>query len=227
MYRKPQKTPRRIKKKYVVLLVLVILLAAAGWFGYQEYQRSTKPVIQNSAGRTYPMQIPNSDKKHIDQAFFGFDLPADWRQVQHTGAPYDLYSFQSTLKNADNRYLDVYADTLPTSLPVNKSLAVKPQGASVSHGQISDNCTTLIPASAKSGPKQLAVATIWDGVEFICDNDRTTRNVVGTSSQGSVNKVTLTGQSGSKHSFFFVYTDNNYTPDYTILYNMLDSFKVK
>jgi hypothetical protein len=228
MYKKPPKSPRRFRKKYIALLVLALLLVAGGWYGYRQYEQSTIPVIQNNAGRTYPMDIPNSKTKHFDEVFFGFDLPADWRQVEHSGAPYNLYSFQSTLKNADNRSLDIYADTLPTTLAVNRFLAVKSQGSNVSHGQVSDNCTTLIPSSAGTGStRQLSVPARWDGVDFLCDNDRTTREVIGTSSPGNVNKVTLNGPTKGPHSFFFVYDDKNVTPDYSIIYNVLDSFTVE
>jgi kynureninase len=58
--------------------------------------------------------------------------------------------------------------------------------------------------------------------------DSRTRNVVGTSSPGNINKVTLTNlNSASRHDFFIVYEDNNYNPDYSIFYGMLESFAVK
>lgn len=74
----------------------------------------------------------------------------------------------------------------------------------------------------------MAVPAKWDGVDFLCDMDSKFRNVVGSSSPGNINKVTLTSQTSfTPHSFFFVYEDNNYNPEYTIFYEMLDSFKVK
>ncbi len=39
--------------------------------------------------------------------------------------------------------------------------------------------------------------------------------------------MTLTGATSGSHSFFIVYTDANINADYTILYSMLDSFKLK
>jgi hypothetical protein len=57
--------------------------------------------------------------------------------------------------------------------------------------------------------------------------DAVTRNVVGTSSPSAVNSVTLTNVGFTEHKFFFVFEDDNYNPDYGIMYNMLDSFKVK
>lgn len=226
---KPPKSPSGRRKRLVVALLILILLAGGGiWYLYRQFQIQTAPVIRNAKGTSREMVIPQSETKHFDQGFFGFDLPSDWKLIQQANAPYSLFSYQSTLKNADNRYLDIYADSVPVTMAVNKAVAVKSQGGNLSHGLVSENCTEFMSGANTPGSvKQLAVPAKWDGVEFLCDNDSKTRNVVGTGSVGNINKVVLKGASGSTHSFFFVYTDNNYTPDYTIFYKMLDSFTVK
>lgn len=153
------------------------------------------------------------------------NLPADWKRLQpDLNGPYKKYSYQAGLKNADNRWVTVYVDGLPVKTAVNKALAVRAEGAKLSHGMVSANCAEFTP---KPSANALVAPAKWDGIDFLCDLDSTTRNVVGTSAPGSVNKVTLTNAGFTPHSFFFVYEDNNFTPDYDIFYKMLDSFSVK
>lgn len=220
---------RHTTRKLAILGIILLLLSATGAYGYQQFKKETAPVIQNSAGRTYEQKIPNAETQRFDLGTFGFDAPADWKLIKHDTAPYNLYSYRSTLTNADNRYLDVYVDSVPQKLAVNKAVAVRPQGNNLSHGMVSENCTTFTTAGTvpSGAAKPLAVPAKWDGVEFLCDNDNVMRNVVGTSSPSQINKVTLVGPTAGTHSFFFVYTDNNATPAYDIFYKMLESVAVK
>jgi hypothetical protein len=223
----------RRSKKLIVMIIVVLLVAGGSGYLYRQYSKETTAVIKNPAGTTKPLVIPNSQQQHFDYGLFSFDAPVDWKLVKHDTAPYSLYSYRSTLKNADNRTLDIYADGLPQNLAVNKAVDVRGQGATLSHGVASDNCTTFTSGGQQgagmqgSSGKPLTIPSKWNGVEFICDNDNTTRNVIGTSAPGMVNKVVLNGPTGGQHAFFFVYTDNNATADYNIFYKMLDSFTVK
>lgn len=221
---------RSRRSKRLIILAVVIIVAGAGLYAvYVQFRKSTQVVIKNSAGTSQPFDIPNSKTLHYDQGFFGFDAPSDWKLIKHDTAPYDLYSYRSTLKNADNRYLDIYADKIPLTLAVNKSVAVRTQGGILSHGMVSENCTSFntAPPRTVGGSQALTVNAKWDGVVFVCDLDNINRNAVGTSAADSINKVTLTGPTNGSHSYFFVYNDNNYTPDYTIFYNILESFIAK
>ena len=220
---------RRRNWRRILVVLAALLLLAGGYYIYVQFKESTKPLIKNTAGTTRPLEIPNSKTQHFDQSSFGFDLPVDWKLIKHDTAPYNLYSYRATLTNADNRALDVYVDALPQSLAVNKAVAVRGQGSNLSHGEASENCITFTSATSSEAHtrKPLAILAKWDGVEFLCDNDNTNRNVIGTSAPGTVNKVTLTSLTTGPHSFFFVYTDDNATPDYTIFYRMLESFIVK
>jgi len=216
-------------KKWTITTAVFVALGGAGYYAYLSVLESTKTVITNAPGRQVPQNIPNSETMHFDQPYFGFDAPADWKFIKHDTAPYSLYSYRSTLKNADNRYFDIYVDALPTNMAVNKTVAVRGQGMNLSHGMVSENCTTFTTGDVRTpgGAQALSVVAKWDGVEFMCDKDSVTRNVVGTSSPGAINRVELTGTTTGKHALFFVYTDNNYSPEYTIFYRMLESFVVK
>jgi hypothetical protein len=50
---------------------------------------------------------------------------------------------------------------------------------------------------------------------------------MGTTSAEGINKVTLTGATGSTHTYFFVYTDHSSIDDKTIFYKVLETFKAK
>ncbi|HEX8182867.1 MAG TPA: hypothetical protein VF575_04685 [Candidatus Saccharimonadales bacterium] len=219
---------RRKSRRALIVGVLMLALLGGGYYVNMEFQATTQPEIKNSAGTTRPLEIPNSKTMRFDQGVFAFDAPADWKLINHDTAPYDMYSFRASLTNADNRYLDIYIDKIPQTMAVNRAVAVRAQGNNLAHGETSENCTTFTAATSSEAriAKPLAISAKWDGVEFLCDNDNTTRNVIGTSSPASINKVTLAGPTSGQHSFFFVYTDNNSTPDYSIFYRILESFVV-
>lgn len=211
----------------VITVVLTLLVVGGGAYGYWYISQDTQPEIRNGSGEGTSRIITaeTAAKVNFDEAFFAFDLPGDWKRLQpDLNGPYKKYSYQSGAKNADNRYLQIYADGIPLDMAVNKAVAVRGEGPTMTHGEVSANCTEF---TAPTTPKRLAVTAKWDGVDFLCDMDGVTRNRVGTSSPGGVNKVELTTAGFTKHNFFFVYEDNNNTPEYNIFYDMLESFTVK
>jgi hypothetical protein len=172
---------------------------------------------------TTTVSTPKQNKKHIDERFFGLDLPADWQPVAPPRQPYAVHSWQNTAQNKGARRLDIYVDGAPR-LAVNRVLPIQANGARlVLLGQVSDNCITFT-----EGAKQTAAASMlakWRGVKFLCDTANHERNVTGTSSPTGIDDVTLAGS--GKHSFFFVYTDNSATPDYDLFTNIITSFQAK
>lgn len=210
----------------IITIFLTLLLVGGGAYAYIFFSKDITASITPSSGIQSSRTIasPAATNLKYDEAAFSFSLPAQWKKTgEISNVSTHKYSYQSTVKNAENRYLDIYIDTLPLTMAVNKAVAVRSEGSALSHGMVSDNCAefTAKPAGAATVPAK------WDGVDFICDMGSTGRNVIGTSSEGSINKVELTNVGFTKHSFFFVYTDHNYNPDYGIFYDFLDSFTVK
>ncbi len=214
------------RRRLTVLLVTGLLLSGAGLYAYRLLLQDTQPVISSTVGATRTFQGTAEERQKIDEAVFSFNLPADWKRIPPEQTVYKSYRYQSGKKNAENRYLTVFVDTIPLDRPVNKAVALRPSGSGLRHGQASENCSEF-PGVQSAGQGRLQLKTTWDGVEFICDLDTETRNVIGTSSPGSVNSVRLSGPAAGSHSFFFLYEDNNYTPDYSLFYGILDSFKIK
>lgn len=219
------KPSHKLLHTVVTIFVTLLIIGGVG-FGYYYFTQETATTVTNNPGpvlrRTVEGLNPSTAK--FDEAAFTFALPNDWKRLEPilTG-PYQTYTYQSAKKNAENRKLYVYVDGIPLDRPLNKVVRVDAAGDSLNHGEISAQCTDFTP---KTGA--LKVPAKWDGVDFLCDMDSWSRNVVGTSAPGSINKVTLTNlSSASRHDFFIIYEDNNYNPDYSIFYEMLGSFKVK
>lgn len=209
----------------ILTVVITLLIVGSGAYAYIFFTSDTEASIQNSPTKltTRTIASPAETNLRFDEEAFAFSLPKEWKKIgQQSTGPYRKYSYQSGLKNAENRYLDVYIDALPLNMAVNKAVAVRSEGSTLSHGTVSDNCTEF----TTKGSALIAPAK-WDGVDFLCDMDATGRNVIGTSAAGSINKVELTNAGFTKHMFFFVYTDHNFNPDYGIFYDFLDSFSVK
>jgi hypothetical protein len=211
----------------ILTVAITLLIIGGGAYAYYFFQNDTKGSLVNNPGPAISSEVAANPQgtAHFTETNFSFDLPSDWKKKgELTTGPYHKYSYQATIKNADNRFLDIYIDTLPLEMPVNKIVAVTANGDKMSHGEVSNNCSEF---TQQTTPKQLKIQAKWDGVNFLCDMDGTARNIVGTSSETAINSVTLQNVGFTKHSFFFVYEDDNYNPDYGIMYNMLDSFRVK
>jgi hypothetical protein len=176
----------------VVTVVITLLLVGGGAYAYYFLQKDTETEFTSNPGkvRESTIQSLNPAGAKFDEGAFEMELPGDWKRLQpDLSGPYKKYSYQAGLKNADNRFLTIYVDGVPPNLAVNKAVAVRGEGATLSHGMVSENCTEFTNPTT---PNQLAVTAKWDGVEFLCDLDTKTRNVVGISSPGAVNKVELT-----------------------------------
>jgi len=234
----PQAVPEKKRKTWdakpshkfihTVLTVIITLgVVGGGVTAYRFFQRDTQTSINNSAAPSIVKTVvaPDAARAHFDEASFSMDLPADWKRLPpDLVGEYAMYKYQATKKNADNRYLTVYVDRLPLTMPVSMEVAVQPNGQTLTHGNVSEECRNFTTPTTNNPQSNLAR---WDGVSFYCDMSTKAGTTVGTSSPDAINSVTLTSVGFTPHKFFFLYEDDNYNPDYGILYDMLNSFKVK
>jgi hypothetical protein len=229
MYRLGKRKKR--SKKLVIIGSVLLIVALAGWRIDHYVQNSTK--ISASPASVRYLNVGSTQKKHFDEGIFSVDLPRDWKLVNHDTPPvsaYNIYTFQGTTAAESSRLIAIYQDTLPAAMAVNRVVSVQAQGYGMSHGTVSDNCVNFTSDAARNTPEAISkqvAASRWDGVDFLCDLANYNRNVTGISAADSINKVTLTGAQSGVHSFFILFTDTNINPDYTVLYNTLDSFKLK
>lgn len=216
------------KLLHTIITVIVTAVVVGGGVGaYWFFKQDTQTNINNTAAPAVVKTVvaPDAARAHFNEAVFSMDLPADWKRLQpDIGGNYNQYKYQSGKKNADNRYLSVYVDKLPLTMAVSREVAVAASGQGLTHGSVSDICTTF---TTQPNARALITPARWDGVSFNCDMASKVGTVIGTSSKEAVNSVTVQNAGFTSHSFFFVYEDDNYTPDYGILYNTLSSFHVK
>ncbi len=214
-------------KRHVVLVwfVIIILLAGAGCYIFVKYFMKSDTSISAPPAPAVSHVIAGDEKtKKFDEGSFTINLPLDWKFISHQSAVYNIYTWHNTKKNPGVEQLQVYVDTIPSDLGVNRVLPVQGSGNQIVATTVSDNCANFtgdkVPGSTRTPAK-------WANVNFLCDLGNYVRDVVGTSSSDGVNVVKLTGPTTGTHALFFAYTDNGPTPDFTIFTDAVQSFRLK
>lgn len=186
---------------------------------------TTAPVgtVHNAPPLSTAYLPPSAGVVHIDKPLFTVTLPAGWKSTPvtaHVNIP--NYSFKSS--SPQLQQLDIFIDNIPSTMAVNRVVTVTPKAGGMDHETVSDNCTTFTTAvNVATG----VVAGKWGGASFLCDEGNYQRDVVGTVSNDGINYVTLTGPTVGSHKVFLTYTDNSINPDFSSLYTILESFKLK
>jgi len=164
--------------------------------------------------------------QHINEASYSFALPAGWHQTKVViSSAENSITWQSFVKDATNRYLTIYTSPIPPTYAVNRELPVFAHGDTLSFGSLSDNCADF--TNSGSSRPLVPVLAKWQDVNFYCNSPNFVDNVVGTGSQTAINSVTLSGPTSGAQQYFFLYIDRNISPDYTIFYSILNSFRAK
>jgi len=212
------------RKLYVWLISFVCLLAIGIFAGSKSLQDDTY-ITKAPAPVVSTLNYDDTKTIRFNEPHFTIALPSDWKLASSATTPDVTYRFQSTLAHEEARWLDIYVDGVPASFGVNRVLAVKANGSQLLlDGDVSDNCASF--TGPVTGQPATATPAKWQGVDFLCDLGNYIRDVVGTSSPEGPNTVTLTGTSGPHH-FFFAYTDNNASANYTIFTAALKTFQAK
>jgi len=211
------------RKRNIVIAAVFLLLILAGTVWVNLYLRSDTVIDPPPPAYTTRVVASDEGTKSFTEGIFSLSLPKDWVFVDHKTAPYNVYSWHNTKTNPGIQQLQVYIDTIPKSLAVNRVLPVQSEGNRVIPTTVSDNCSDFTGSKSSGSTTTLAK---WGGINFLCDLGNYERDVVGTSSSDGVNVVNLTGASGT-HKIFFTYTDNGMTPDFTIFTDAIQGFRLK
>lgn len=203
-------------------MLALVGVSLAGWLFLRSlHQTST---ITNSKPVTTKVSYQGKTK-HYNEGDFTIDIPAEWQAMPRPPYTYQSFTWHNTDKS-NAVELEIYEDTIPTNFAVNKALIIS---GAVNHieltGPASDNCEKYTKDPA-SNPAELGVPAKWQNVNFLCNRNTSSRDVLGTSSTDGINSVLLKSTSGTSHKFFFTYTDNQINPDYTIFYNALATFSM-
>jgi len=222
---------RRPRKALLVLSGSVLMLALLAGVVFWDLRKHVSPTVEGESRVVSQVLSDNAQQKLVDEPFFSFELPGDWKETgRNTNSQYTSISWQATAKDKDNRYLTVYIDRIPTDMPLNRIVTVKAQGNGLSFSEVSDNCANFTVGGSfetRAAATSRPTLTKWNKVDFMCNLPRVIDNEVGTGSEGAPNSVTVTGPNKGAHRYFFLYTDRNYQPDYTIFYDVLRSFRAK
>lgn len=219
------------KKRHVFIVTLTTIFVAAVLAIALIYliDQTTKKINSISGPSVQVGQItdnPSSSNKLVNEPYYTFELPSDWRQIQSvSNNMQNSITWESFEANASNRYLTIYTDPIPKTYAVNRELPLEAHGSSLSFGSLSDNCANF--TNSGSPTPLVPVLAKWQNVDFYCNSPNFADNQVGTGSVGSINSVTLMGPTSGIRHYFFLYIDRNSTPDYSIFYSILDSFQAK
>jgi len=220
-----KKDRRRQTIAWLSTFFVLALIVGTGYWILTKYLRPDTYVKQ-AAAITTVVNYQNLTR-HYDEGDYTIDLPVSWKFISHSQGTYNAFTWQSSDRVTDGQQIVVYENTIPINYAVNRVLIVAGDNDRLSlDGAASDNCLDFTKASS-AGQYQLGAPARWQGISFLCDQDNTQRDVVGTSSADGINTVYLKSQSDHQtHAFFFTFTDYSINPDYSVFYNALDSLRM-
>jgi hypothetical protein len=207
-----------------MLLVGLLLLAATGALSAPYFLKPQTSLTQAPPVEK-PAVLPHADTyQTVKGPTFSLEVPTTWKATTPPASSYKIYRWQGTTVTDEQRWIDVYVDTIPAEFAVNHMMPIKAEGNKITVvNNTSDNCANFTDA-AKDSSRLATAPAKWSGVAFVCDLGNTARDVVATATAETGNAVVL-GGSGGQHRYFFVYTDNTVTPDYNVFSRQLESFK--
>ena len=217
--------PHHKQKLYAFLILLLAGFIMAGVWTADTYLQP-ETTLSSSEGVVRHVDVVKPATKQINTSIFSMEILKNWQPQESQLIPKAQYSWRGTGKEESSRSLDLYVDTIPATMAVNKLLPLRAAGDQMVVGDnISDNCINFTD-STQADKRTGMVAAKWSGVDFYCDTGNYARNVIGTGSPEAINSVKLDGRASGSHRFFFVYTDHSAEPDYAILTDLLSSFRV-
>lgn len=216
-------------KRHVFLgwfTVFIILLAVGGFLFVKYFLKSNTTISTPPPAKVSTVGDGTGAGKTFNEAAFTLRLPLDWKFVSHSTSIYNVYTWENTSKEPGPgvQQLQIYYDTIPSSLGVNRVLPVQGNGNQIVPTSVSDNCATFTGNKVPGSPQTPAK---WSGVNFLCDLGNYERDVVGTSSSDGINVVKVAGTATGTHRVFFAYTDNGPTPNFTIFTDAVQSYRQK
>ncbi len=225
MYRVDRRIHRHKRARRRLLIAIALLVVVGSIYGLVHLRISPKQQVRNSPPVSKAYNAESSKKITVSKQYFTLQLPAGWQEIGVANASVVArYSFRSAAGQA--RLMDLYIDGQPNNLGLNKAIVVNGSGDGVIHDVVSDNCTTYTDGSKKNPQTGLAPAK-WQGIDFSCDMANFARALVGTISKDGLNHFNGTGPVHGTHQYLILYTDNNISPDYTVLYDILSSLRFK
>lgn len=226
MYRLGKQADKHRRGRHATIAVFLIIIFVGIVYGLINLRITPRQEIRNATPVSKGYKTGSETKLAIDKPLFRLELPAGWREIENdkTSLTAPKFSFRSPSEKA--QMIDLYIDNPPVTMAVNRAIVVSSQGDGLSHDNVSENCTTFTDSSLTNPQTGYAPAK-WQETTFICDMGNYARAVVGAMSVDGINQVTVSGPTAGQHKLFIVYTDNNISPNYVTLYEILDSLHFK
>lgn len=226
---------KSVKRRHIfgITLGLCLILAglAAGIIALDLKNNSTSGEVEGTSRIVGQVVGDEGQKINVDEPTFTMQLPKEWKETGRKNTSVEQsVTWELVKKGASARILTVYVDTIPATKSVNRLLPLSVQGNGLTYGDISDNCATFTGGgtlNVQEAQKLRDAPAKWQGVDFICNLPNVVDNQVGASAPGGINQVILTGPTKGEHRYFFLYIDRHIQPDYTILQDIITSFKAK
>jgi hypothetical protein len=218
---------KRKSHHLAIVCTICLVIFSLGFGGAVLVRNKLRPVvsIKQSSVVTTHVSYTNSTKTY-NEPDFTIQIPTSWQLLPRPIGEYESFTWQSTDHSTDGQQIEVYEDTIPANVAVNRVLVVQGENQQLElDGTASANCSTFTKSPAIANTT--GAPAEWNGVGFLCDQANQERDVIGTSSASGVNTVILKNPTtGVSHKFFFTYTDESINPDYNVFYDALESFRL-
>ncbi len=225
---------RSVKHHHYILIAVVICLVLVGGLValvVNDMRHSSSGTVTGPNRVVGQVVGDNSEKHTIDELFYSFSLPNDWKETARVNNSQEQsIAWTGSKKTNFQRSLKLYIDVIPPDIAINRAIPVTVSDSTLQIGDVSDNCATFTQGGTLDTDKAVKLKPApakYSGVDFICNLPNVVENQVGTASRDGVNQFRVTGPNKGTHKYFFLYTDHSIQPDYSILIDALSSFQAK
>lgn len=220
---------RKIRLEVLVASMLSIGLIVGGAFVIFDLNKN-KVVIDESKNKAILGSVePYEDPfKLYETNFYKVKVPSDWKQVNNpeliiNGRKFYPERYQGVSGDHVGRRLDIYRDSIPNQLGIDKVVAVVVSKNKIEPIKTSPQCYkfTTFPKEQPGDnyPSQ------WEGIDFTCMTSEIT-NVLGAVEKTQDIGARLFTEFGTTN-YLLVYTDHGSRLDNSIFYDILKSFEAK
>lgn len=224
MYYADKRSHKHAKVRRRVIWLSIILLLAATFYWISQLTLAPKQELRSSPPLSRKGNTAIQKKIVIQKPEFTMSLSSTWKETaagQTATAP--RYAFTDT---QNSRVIEFFINNPPVNLALNRAIVVSGVDEKLAYDLVSGNCTAFTDANKTASQSTVAKAK-WQEVDFLCDAANSSRAVVGTISKDGMNQFLVRLPNGVTYKVFIMYTDNNINPDYSVLYEILQSMQFR
>jgi len=206
-----------------VIIPLVFLVASGVWY---LVLKSNKTITSNFTQANGEAATAQEATKSFSTDTFTLSLLSTWSYIGKMNPTVDqnYYEYQDKNPKENNRLLEIYVDNYPTTFSVNRILPVQVENNKLLPAyDLSDDCSSFSGLPSNAAAAGLWIAK-WQGISFNCSVNQP-RNYVAAATVTDGITIPLQGLKTGKHTYVFVYIDQNSAPNYTLFGPILKSFQ--